>query len=265
MNEWKLKNGTVLRYETEFGHSYYIDDEYVVGVTTMLNMGTPIPAGLLGYFKRTDKQTQEEILTDAQVRGTNVHQTIERLLMGEAVYPSELNREAEKRAVAAFIDFFLNTQPQEVISEHVVAYIEDKYKFAGTLDFIGTINGKRILIDFKTSKIPSLNNSLQVQAYKAAVEQSTDEKIDACYTLYLGTNHKGTRAKIDENGLPNTGLMWNLVESKNTFTDVKLAYQMMLIANDGKYPEPPTTIAYPESWQLTKEPIAIRQGERSAK
>lgn len=255
MSEWKLRNGTVVRYETEFGHSYYIDDEYVVGVTTMLNMGTPTPAGLLEYFKRTDKQTQEDILTDAQERGTNVHQAIERFLLGEAVYPSEFKREAEKRAMAAFIDFFLTTQPQEVVSEHVVAYIDKRWKFAGTLDFIGTINGKRILIDFKTSKIPSLSNSLQVQAYKAAVEQSTEEKIDACYTLYLGTSHRGSRSKPDGNGMPNNGKMWNLVESTNGFSEVLLAYQMMIMANGGKYPDPPTVMTYPEKWQLVNQPI----------
>lgn len=255
MKKWKLKNGTVVRYETEFGHSYYIDDEYVVGMTTMLEMGTPHPQGLLQYFKRTDQHTQEEILLDAQERGTNVHQAIEQLLMGEEVYPSDLKREDEKKAVAAFIDFFLTVQPEDVVSEHVVAYIKDDVRFAGTLDFIGTINGKRVLIDFKTSKIPSLKNALQVRGYQEAVEQSTGEKIDACYTLHLGTAHKGTRSKEDDNGLPTTGRMWNLVESVVGFDDVLLAYRMMLLANGGNYPTPPTVMSYPEVWQLTQSEV----------
>lgn len=253
MESWKLKNGEVIRYETEFGHSYTIDGEPIVGVTTMLSMGVPHEQGLLEYFKRTDKDTQDQILLDSQERGTNVHQTIEALLLGEKVHPKSLTREAERRGVAAFIDFYLTVQPTDVITEQVVAYDDGKYKFAGTLDFIGTINGKRILIDLKTSKIPSIKHSLQAQAYKKAVKQSTGENIDDCYVLYLGTTHKGTRSKEDDNGIPNTGLMWAIYKSTKSFDDVKLAYQMMLLVNGGKYPEPPKTIAYPEFWQLTKE------------
>lgn len=253
METWKLKNGEVIRYETEFGHSYTIGGEPVVGVTTMLSMGVPPEPGLLEYWKRTDKDTQDSVLIDAQERGTNVHEAIESLLLGEKVHPKNLTREAEKRGVAAFLDFYLAVQPTDVITEQVVAYVDDKYKFAGTLDLIATINGKRILIDLKTSKVPSIKHSIQSIAYKHAVEQSTDEKIDDCYVLYLGTSHKGTRAKIDENGLPSTGLMWSLVKSTNTFRDVQLAYHMMLLVNNGKYPQPPKVVAYPEYWQLTKE------------
>ncbi|CAB4132443.1 PD-(D/E)XK nuclease superfamily [uncultured Caudovirales phage] len=247
---WKLKQCEVIYFEDEFGHSYYINEEPVIGVTTILGMGMPVEQGLLEYFKRTDKDAQEDILTDAQERGSNVHGAIEALLLGEKVESKLYRRKREKLGIASFVDFFNKVHPTDVISEHVVAYMNEDVKFAGTLDLIATINGKRILIDFKTSAVHSKKNDLQVQAYKAAVEQSTDEKIDDCYVLYLGTSHKGTRPKADHNGIVNCGVGWNLVYSTGTFQDFGRAYRTALYMNDGKYPTPPKVVTFPDSWRL---------------
>lgn len=246
---FKLKQCEVMRFEDEFGHSYEIDGEPVCGVTTLLSMGTPIEQGLLEYFKRNDKDTQEDILIDAQERGSNVHKALEELLTGLSVPSAGFKRKREKLAIEAFVSWFEDVKPTNVVTEQVVAYKKDDVKFAGTLDFIATINDKRILIDFKTSKTSSRKNSLQVEAYKEAIEQSTDEKIDACYVLYLGTSHKGTRAAKDENGLMSNGLGWSLVKSDATFGDFMLAYNMAIFMNGG-YPTPPRVVAFPEQWRI---------------
>lgn len=247
---YQLKQCEVVRFEDEFGHSYQIDDEPVAGVTTLLSMGTPVEQGLLEYFKRTDKETQEEILVDAQERGSNVHHAIESLLLGDAVPSAALYRKREKFGVAAFVDFFEKMKPENVVSEQVVAYLNDDVKFAGTLDFIGTFNGHRILIDFKTSATHARKNELQVEAYKAAVQQSSDEKIEACYVLYLGTSHKGTRPSTDTYGMISTGIGWSLVPSQATFKDFGLAYRMALFMNKGIYPKPPKVVSFPEEWRI---------------
>lgn len=247
---YTLKQCEVVRFEDEFGHSYTIDEQPVAGVTTLLSMGMPVEQGLLEYFKRTDKEAQEDILVDAQERGSNVHHAIETLLLGKAVESEQLRRKREKLGVAAFVDFFNKVKPTDIISEQVIAYVKGDVKFAGTLDFIATINGKRILIDFKTSAAHARKNELQVEAYKAAVEQSSDEKIDCCYVLYVGTSHKGTRFTIDDNGIPSTGIGWNLVRSEATFIDFGLAYRMALFMNKGVYPKPPKVIVFPEKWKI---------------
>lgn len=258
--EYTLNQCTVVRYEEEFGHSYAIDGEPVAGVTTLLSMGTPPDAGLLEYFKRTDKDDQEIILADANERGTNVHQAIEDLLLGLPVRSDGFKRPREKKGIAAFVDFFEKTTPTEVVTEQVVAYKNKDIKFAGTLDFLGTINGKRLLIDFKTSAVPSIKHSLQVQAYKAAIEQSTNEKIDDCYVLYLGTSNKGARVSRDDNDLPTSGFGWRLIKSDHSFLDFGLAYRMALLMNNGKYPTPPQVEAYPEEWKLlNKETKNVRE------
>lgn len=255
--KFKLAQCEVMRVEDEFGHSYSIDGEPVAGVTTLLSMGVPPEEGLLQYFKRVDRETQEDILLDAQQRGTNVHQAVEDLLNGISVPSAPFTRKREKLAIEAFVAWFEAMKPTDIVTEQVVAYIKRDVKFAGTLDCLCTIKGRRLLIDFKTSAVPSMKDKLQVQAYKAAIEQSTKEKIDDCYVLYLGTSHKGTRPGKHIDGLPTNGPGWSMVYSNLKFDDFMLAYDMALLVNGGEYPKPPKTIAFPEQWR-------ILEGSRSA-
>jgi hypothetical protein len=249
-----LKNTELVYYADEFGHSYEIDGEVVAGVTTLLSLGVPADAGLLEYYKRNSIEDQEAILMDAQERGTNVHQAIELLLNGGKVESQNFKRKHEKKGITAFVDWFNKVKPEKALAERVVAFVGGKDKdgkpmrFAGTVDLICTINGRRVLIDFKTSKTHSKKNSLQVQAYRKAVEASYDETIDDCYILYLGTSHKGTRAK-EIDGMPSTGLGWSLIKSEDTFADFKRAYNMALWAVGG-YPKPPKVEVYPTEWGL---------------
>ena len=253
---FKLAQCEVMRLEDEFGHSYEIDGEPVAGVTTLLSMGVPPEQGLLEYFKRTDKDSQEDILLDAQQRGTNVHQAVEDLLNGISVPSAPFTRKREKLAIEAFVAWFEAMKPTKIMTEQVVAYIKPSpgvdaaTRFAGTLDCLCTIKGRRLLIDFKTSAVPSMKDKLQVQAYKAAIEQSTKEKIDDCYVLYLGTSHKGTRPGKHTDGLPTNGPGWSMVYSNLTFDDFMLAYNMALLVNGGEYPKPPKVIAFPEQWKI---------------
>jgi len=247
---YKLKQCEVVYFEDEFGHSYYIDEEPVCGVTTLLGMGMPVEQGLLEYFKRTDKEVQEDILQDSQERGSNVHKAIESLLLGETVESAHFRRKKEKVSIAAFISWFETVMPTDIITEQVVAYVDDKMKFAGTLDLLCTINDKRWLIDFKTSPIHSRKNELQVVAYKKAIEQSTDEKIDACGILYLGTSHKGVRPKANAYGLLSSGFGWSFNTSDADFDDFRRAYDTAIYMNGGKYPTPPKVIQFPDKWKL---------------
>lgn len=255
MTTYKLKQTDVVRIEDEFGHSYEIDGQPVVGVTTILQLGVPADKGLLEYFKNNSREAQEDILIDAQERGTNVHQAIEKLINGEKVDLTQFKREREKKGIAAFVDWYQKVAPTEMEPERVVAYVmprtvstsnnnsEDVIKFAGTLDLVCTINGKRVLMDFKTSAVHSKKNCLQVEAYKKAYEQSTGETIDEAYILYLGTSHKGTRPK-EIDGMPSTGFGWSMVKSEDTFDDFLRAYDMAIWA-EGGYPKPPKKIVYP--------------------
>lgn len=251
---YTLKNTELVYYADEFGHSYEIKGEPVAGVTTLLSLGVPPDAGLLEYYKRNSIEDQEAILADAQERGTNVHQAIETLLLGGKINSADFKRQHEKKAITAFVDWYRKVNPTNVLPERVVAYIGGKdkdgnpLKFAGTVDLVATIGGRRLIIDFKTSKTPSKKNSLQVQAYREAFKQAYGEDIDDCYVLYLGTSHKGTRAK-EVDGMPTTGLGWCMIKSEDTFDDFKRAYNMALWVSGG-YPKPPKVAVYPTQWML---------------
>lgn len=250
-HKYILKQCEVVRLEDEFGHSYMIDDEPVAGVTTLLSLGMPADQGLLEYFKRTSKEEQENILLDAQERGSNVHQAIEMLLLGEKINSGDFSRKREKLGVAAFVHFFQTVKITDIFPEQVVAYLNGEVKFAGTMDLVCVIpNGKRIIIDFKTSATHSRKNELQVIAYKEAYEQSTGLKVDDCYVLYLGSTHKGTRPKMDDNDLPSNGIGWFMVKANCDFVDFMRAYDTALFMNNGKYPKPPKVFEFPDKWQI---------------
>ena len=238
MTVYKLKQTDLVYLADEFGHSYEIEGEAVAGVTTLLSLGVPADAGLVNFWKQQSADDQADILSDAQERGSNVHQAIEQLLLGRKVRSEDFKRPREKAGVTAFVDWYTKIAPTDVKPEMVVAYLGTKeddtegMKFAGTVDFIGTINGRRVIIDFKTSAVPSKKNSLQVQAYKKAVEQSLGETIDDCYVLYLGTKHTGTRPK-EVDGMPNTGFGWSMIKSEDTFDDFRRAYDTAIWCSGG--------------------------------
>lgn len=256
MTVYKLKQTDLVYLTDEFGHSYEINGEAVAGVTTILSLGVPADQGLIAFWKNMDADDQADILSDAQKRGSNVHKAIEQLLLGRKVKSEGFKRPREKRAITAFLDWYGKINPTDVKPEMVVAYIGTKeddtegMKFAGTVDLICTINGRRILIDFKTSAVLSKKNSLQVKAYAKAVEQSIGEEIDDCYVLYLGTKHTGTRPKMIDD-MPNTGFGWSMIKSEDTFDDFKRAYDMAIWCSGG-YPKPPKVEVYPKEWDINK-------------
>lgn len=257
MTTYRLKQTDLVYLSDEFGHSYEIEGESIAGVTTILSLGVPADQGLINFWKQMSADEQADILSDAQDRGSNVHQAIEQLLLGRKVRSEDFKRPREKAAITAFIDWFTKIAPTDFRPEVVVAYLgtDDEnttgMKFAGTVDFIGTVNGRRILVDFKTSATPSKKNSLQAQAYKKAVEQSLGEKIDDCYILYLGTKHAGSRPKMVD-GMPNTGFGWSMVKSEDTFDDFSLAYRMAIWCSGG-YPKPSKVLVYPKEWAINNK------------
>lgn len=265
---YKLKQTELVYLTDEFGHSYEINGEAIAGVTTLLSLGVPADPGLINFWKNQTAEDQGDILQDAQERGSNVHQAIENLLLGRKVSSEGFRRPREKKAITSFLDWFEKWTPKDFKPEMVVAFLGDRIedeedkanyghmRFAGTVDFIGTIGDKRVLIDFKTSAAPSKKNSLQVQAYKQAVEQSLDEKIDECYVLYLGTKHTGARPKMVD-GLPDSGFGWQIIKSNDTFNDFKRAYDMAIWCSDG-YPKPPKVLVYPKEWDIN----AKKEGDK---
>jgi hypothetical protein len=157
------------------GHSYTIDGEPVLGVTTILSKGIPKPAltgwaakqaaefacdnwddlaklGIGAKFTKISKAPWDT-LNKASVKGTKVHGYAEKLVSGEPVeIPDALRGYAE--AAAKWMDKF---KVEPVLTE--VSVFNRTYRYAGTPDLIHWAVDKRrrgserfiVLSDYKTS------------------------------------------------------------------------------------------------------------------
>jgi hypothetical protein len=154
--------------------------------------------------------------------------------MGEELPLKDYELRATK-AIMAFYDWFNTFNPSHFLVEFTVASL--RHKYAGTLDLVCNLNGKRVLIDFKTNKGGIyFSNKLQVMAYKEAFEETTDEHIDECWVLRLGTTHK-------------CGYEFKQVDdvSVDDFMNVFGTYLRM---NGGEIEKPPMIDIYPLSLKL---------------
>lgn len=166
---------------------YYAETgEFYPSVTTVLSS---YPKGY-GYYEwlKTNGHEADDIMEEAGRRGTTVHQLteyydngIEVSLLSEDGYPSfkmgdwsMFERYIEMRERFPF-----------TIIENELNLVSHKYKIGGTLDRIIEMNGKKYLIDIKTSNNIWKQYWIQLSAYKAMYEEIREEKIDGVAIFWL--------------------------------------------------------------------------------
>lgn len=189
------------------GHSYYLGDRKLDGVTTILSKGLPkhltkwAAETAAGYvvdnwdelaevtpserMKRISK-APNAARDAAAVKGTKVHALADRLANGETVaVPEELAGHVD--ACVRFLDEW-DVQP--VITEAPV--YNATYLYAGTLDLVAEMDGKRWLLDFKTSKSIYGETAFQLAAYRyathflaAGAEVSPMVPVDECGVVWI--------------------------------------------------------------------------------
>lgn len=108
----------------------------------------------------------------AAARGTDVHKVAEKLHLGEVVEYDD----AIEPYVAQYRQFLEDFKPEFLMAEAPV-YSPSVYKYAGTLDGIAVIDGKKVVVDLKTtahspdsgkSRPPYPETSLQLCLYRNA-------------------------------------------------------------------------------------------------
>lgn len=133
---------------------------------------------------------------EAGIRGSKVHQAIEYLELYGSVsmqdkfinpdvsLPEELTIE-EWEILMTFYAWHKETNPTLIYSEQTIW--NEGHGFAGTLDRIYDINGKRVLLDFKTGQHIWPSHKIQLSSYKHGIEaQVPDLEIDKMGILQLG-------------------------------------------------------------------------------
>jgi hypothetical protein len=232
---------SIVKKEIDNSHYYWVNGDFMPSVTRILDEAGPKEYGLINFFKQNTPDEIEQRSSIAKENGTIVHDTCEKLLNGVEIITSSLPN-ASKKAIASFIDWYNLVLPTDYATEQTVASLQ--YKFAGTLDMVCTINGKRCIVDFKTNKSAIYkSNYWQIAAYKQAYEETTGEKIDECYILRLGTTHK---------------VGYEFKQSDNTdIYSFMHVYELYLSLHDGKIPQPPVVDVLPDILKL--ENISLKK------
>jgi len=231
-------NMEIVKKTINDSHYYFVDGIFYPSVTHILDVAGPKEYGLLNFLRNNTAEESERIKNQTAARGSVVHSYIERLLNGLEVNISKEPSDVQER-VCRFAEWFLVYKPTNFASEQIVASV--KMRYAGTLDMICTlmIDGKptRCLIDFKNTSGIRFSHKLQLMAYKQAYEElNPSDKIQECYVLRLGTQHKA-------------GYEFKKVE----IVDIKhfnAVYELYLAMNDGVIPDPPIENSYPETLSL---------------
>jgi len=191
------------------GHSYYLGDRKLDGVTTLIGNGLPKPA-LVNWAARTAaekavnewdrlaelpvaerlKQIQkapDESRNAAAVKGTRIHALADPLSRGEEVdVPDELAGHVE-----SCVKFLDDWEPEHVVTEAPVYH--EKYLYAGTLDLMAKMHGEWWLLDFKTSASGAYGDTaFQLAAYRYATHILDDDgelhpmpPVDRCGVIWL--------------------------------------------------------------------------------
>lgn len=230
----------IIKKEIDDSHYYWIDGEFVPGVTSILDQSGPVEFGLRNFWMQNTPEDAKKKSNEALEFGSLIHDAIERLLNGEELdlTSKEYNHTKVKKHLMAFHDWFHAFSPEldSIQTEHTIG--SKKYKYAGTLDLACKKAGELWIIDFKTSAAIYTNYERQISAYKQAYEEMYGEEVKHTAILRTGTNHKAG---------------YEFKEVNRPFQSFLNIYQTYLDDNGGKIPEPPMVDTYPDKLKIIEK------------
>ena len=214
-------------------HNYYLSGEKLPSVTTIVKLlDGQLMDGLLystknGAIRRMASAiSRGESLqaamdegwkadTSARDFGTRVHR-----LLQTGDY-TDITGD-EQRSVNAGLQFLSDYGITTTMQETKVAH--GKYRYGGTVDFVGTRDGNVCVVDWKTSKKLKPKYHWQVAAYAMALEWLYDEPVQEGYVVRLPKD--GTEDyEVQQTNLP---IAWEL------FRELRYLYDLLKV-NRRKY------------------------------
>lgn len=186
------------RLDGPSGRTYAGDGWIYPSVTTVLSLllppflsrEWPVQQAIRTAVRNPDLGERELVdlalydMQDAARRGTDVHEAIEHHL-GNVDSSPELDEQGA-RMLRQFTDWqSVNTLEPWYLESKLV---NDTYGYAGTSDFIGKVNGRRFLLDWKTGRTLHRSVVLQLAAYRFA-------------ELVLGAHAGGAMPDVDGVGI----------------------------------------------------------------
>jgi hypothetical protein len=180
---------------------------YVPSVTTI---GDAYPKGP-EYFicLKQGGEDADTIRDEAGRRGSVVHERTEKFDAGEEInLLSESGRIGFKLGEWAMFERYVDFRTRFTFDILLCEYnfINEKLGFAGTCDRVIEMDGKKVLIDIKTSNSIYPFYWLQLSAYRKLYEAQFGQKIDAVGILWLNAK---TRTEGKKDAIQ--GIGWQLV------------------------------------------------------
>lgn len=151
--------------------------------------GNPAPSGLYEGSDVLAIGTAVHSMCEAFVKGGDPQAVLDEALEAKTVVDAKAFRAQASSAYSAFEFWVKGTQLEIVDCE--VPVISEVHRYGGTLDFIGRLNGKLVLGDFKTSGGVYPEYLMQIVAYAKAYEETTGNKIDGGYHLLRFSKENG--------------------------------------------------------------------------
>ena len=193
---------------------YARNNKFYPSVTNILQF---MPKGKFFETWLKDVGHNSEIIArKAAEEGTQVHDAIERYLKGEKIQWIDENDNSLYslevwKMILKFHEFWITYKPTLIESE--IHLFSDKYEYAGTCDLVIEINGKKWLLDIKTSNSIHTSMDLQLAAYQQAWNETFEEKIDNSGILWLKSLKRGE----DKKGEKMQGKGWEIYTSPRSF------------------------------------------------
>jgi hypothetical protein len=151
--------------------------------------GEPAPAGLYEGSDVLAIGTAVHAMCEAWVKGNNPQTVLTEALDAKTVVDRDAFKRQAGSAYSAFEFWCKGTQLTIIDCE--VQVISEAHRYGGTLDFIGRLDGKLVLGDFKTSNSVWPEMLCQLAAYAKAYEETTGSKIDGGYHLLRFSKENG--------------------------------------------------------------------------
>lgn len=228
---------------------YYTKDNktWYPGITTILNVLSK--GKQYEDWLKSNGFNADYIARQAMEQGSQVHELIQRLLLGEEVIFGTIEQGAFYTRdvwamVSKFIDFYTEFKPKTIAIEKVL--VSDVLRFGSQLDYVCLLNGERWVIDHKTGSLYE-TAYLQIASYvQLWNEYFPKEPIQKAGILHLGSSHKGR----DKSGKEIQGYGWKLIE----VADIEKQWQDFLHVQalwERSNPDyKPFNVIYPSSYKL---------------
>jgi len=169
---------------------YYFNGKKCISVTNVIKQLGWSSFGLDAWRKYEFEQGRNpwDIANKAATLGSMVHEMIECHIYQQDEYIPPEGTDTDNVLLAAKgLAEYIKWSDENVTEylESEIRMVSEKLLFAGTADSIALINGKTVLLDFKTSKAVRAEHIIQLSAYKHLIEETTNYKIDSCAVIRI--------------------------------------------------------------------------------